>query len=148
VFKNIPYFLTNYLMVMCVFTIFTLLMAPLMALLISLPLLCYWYLFVWRHDVQYTVPVIGYQCELFLLLFSMFYRLLFASNIRLFFFSLVGDREKYIAVGIVSLLVFLFAASDLIWLVGLTAVFVGVHSVCYATQDEWELATAFDSDPV
>ncbi len=60
----------------------------------------------------------------------------------------VGDREKYAAVGVVAALVFLFAASDLIWLVGLTVVFVGVHSVFYATQDEWEIATAFDSEPV
>lgn len=60
IFKNVPYFLTNYLMVLVVLTLLTLLMAPMMAVLISMPLLVYWYLFVWRADLQYTVPVIGY----------------------------------------------------------------------------------------
>lgn len=41
-FKNIPYFLTNYLMVFALFTLLTLLTAPLMAILVSFPALVYW----------------------------------------------------------------------------------------------------------
>lgn len=134
--KNIPFFLTNYLMVFVLFTLLTLLTAPLMAILVSLPMLCYWYLFSWRADAEIKVPVLGYPGRM---------GGGGGGSLALTLLS-VGDREKYVAVGVVAVLVFLLAASDLIWLVGVTAVFVGAHSVFYASQDEWELATAFDSD--
>lgn len=62
-------------------------------------------------------------------------------------FGLVGDREKYIAVGLVFALVFLFAASDLIWLVGVTISAVGVHAVMYKSREEWETENLFE-DPI
>lgn len=121
VFSNVPYFLTNYLMVALALGVLTLLLAPLLAILISLPVVCYWYLFIWRRDAEWTVPVLNRP---------------------------VGDRERWIPVGVVFALVFLYAASDLIWLLGTTFIFVGLHAVLYKSPEEYETETLFEDPPV
>ncbi len=117
VFSNVPYFLTNYLMVACVFGILTLLLAPLLALLISMPIFLYAYLFVWKRDSTWTLPVLG---------------------------TPVGEREKYIAVGLVFAVVFLYSASHLIWLIGVTFIVVSAHAIFYKSREEHETDTLFD----
>jgi hypothetical protein len=79
-FGQVPYFFTNYFFVAAVFGFFTLLLRPLLALLISMPAVLYAYLFIWRKDSSWKLPVVGTE---------------------------VGEREKWIAVGIVFVLVFL-----------------------------------------
>merc|ERR1711991_94364 len=104
VMSNLPYFFTNYIMVAVGFCLLTLLLAPRLAVLISLPALLYAYLFVWKRDAEWVLPVVGRP---------------------------VGDREKLIAVGVVFLLVFLYAASELVWIVGVTMILVTSHAILY-----------------
>ncbi len=117
VFSNVPYFLTNYLMVAMLFGVLTLLLRPLLAVLVSLPIVLYAYLFVWKRDSAWTLPVLG---------------------------SAVGEREKYVAVGVVFALVFLYAASDLIWVFGITFIVVIAHAVMYKSREEHETDTLFE----
>jgi hypothetical protein len=117
VFSNVPYFLTNYLMVALVFGVLTLLLPPLLAVLVSLPIVLYAYLFVWKRDAAWTLPVVG---------------------------AAVGEREKYVAVGLVFALVFLYAASDLIWVFGITVIVVATHAVVYKSREEHETDTLFE----
>ena len=117
VISNAVYFLTNYLVVALAFCVLTLLLWPRLAFLISLPLMLYAYLFIWKRDAEWVLPVVGRS---------------------------VGDREKLIVVGVVASLVFLYAASDLIWIVGATCVVVVSHCVFYKSREEHEQDTLFE----
>lgn len=117
VMSNAVYFMTNYIMVGLAFCVLTLLLAPRLAFLISLPILLWVYLFIWKRDAEWVLPVLGRP---------------------------VGDREKLIAVGVLGGLVFLYAASDLIWIVGATCVVVVSHGVFYKSREEHEQDTMFE----
>lgn len=121
VFSNATYFLTNYLVVAVAFGVLTLLLRPLLAMLISMPLVLYAYLFVYHRETSMTLPGLG---------------------------TPVGDREKWIAVSVVFGLVFLYAASDLVWIVGATACVVAVHAVFYKSREEHETDTLFQDEAV
>lgn len=121
VFSNVPYFLTNYLLVAALFGMLTLFLSPVLAILLSLPVLLYWYLFIWKREAEILIPIISRP---------------------------VGDREKWIAVGILFSLVFLLAASHLIWLLGITLMCVGLHAVLYKSKEEWETENLFEDNVV
>ena len=119
VVSNSVYFMTNYLMVAVAFSLLTLLLAPRLAFLLSLPGILYFYLFVWKKDAEWTWPMVGE----------------------------VTPKIKLAMVGVLLGLVFLFAASDFIWVIGATCVIVVAHCVFYKSKEEHEQDTMFD-DPL